>query len=730
MCDHPSKPFRGGGGFVHSERRRSGTTTAAKLWAFPTEVVMMSCNSGPVRTLSRVFALAAATLFAAAPARSDSAVPLLPPELDPLVQNLDSSVRPGDDFFKYANGRWLAANPIPATEHSWGIGRLVVDQVRSQLLAICEEGAATMAPKGSVEQLVGDYWIAGMDSVAIERRGVEPLQDELARIDAVSDREGLARVIARHQTLGTGALHTTFVAPDDKNSEVNVVFLYQGGLGLPDRDYYFLDDSTTANIREQYPRHIATMMRLLGQDEARANRSAGSVLTIETALARGARTLEELRDPYANYNKRSIRQLDELTPSIRWEEQFSAMGIAPGDSVVVCQPEFFTGADSTLRAASLEEWKDYLRWCLVNTYASYLGRTFDQQTFYFYGQLLEGREAQRPRWKRVLDAEEDAIGELMGQVWVRKHCSPATKARYERLVDSFFAAYGERIRKLDWMTEPTKEEALDKLAQVGKKVAYPDVWKDFSGLELDRSSFATNQMRVNQWWFRYEASKLGKPVDRTEWSMTPQTYNAYYSTSKVEIVLPAGVFLVPGLADSLMDDAIVYANAGAATIGHEITHGFDDSGRQYDAKGNLHPWWTDADSAQFIERAQGLIDQFDAYVVGDRHVRGEATLGENISDLGGMVIGYDAFKKTEQWKRGEMLNGLTPDQRYFLAFAFAWMGHQRPEYLDQLILSDVHAPPVLRVNGPVSNVDPWYEAFDVKPADAMYRSPETRVKIW
>jgi len=660
----------------------------------------------------------------------ESQTPALPAELDPLVRNLDPSVRPGDDFFRHANGRWLSGNPIPASEHSWGIGRLVVDQVRRQLREICEESAAANAPKGSSEQRVGDFWVSGMDSLRIERLGAEPLREELERIEAIENRDQLRREIATLHTIGVSALHSLFIGQDDKDSDSYVVFLWQGGLGLDDRDYYFLQDSTTTRIREEYPKHIAAMMTLLGQDEERAKRSARSVLAIETALAQASRSLEEQRDPYANYNKRSLRQLDELTPAIAWSDQFGTMGIPAPDSVVVGQPEFFATADSLLTHATLDQWKDYLRWGLVNTFAQRLSRPFEEQDFRFYGQLLQGRTVPRPRWKRVLDAEEDAIGELMGQVWVKRHCSPAMKARYERLVDDFFATYAERIQRLDWMTEPTKEKALAKLARVNKKVAYPDQWKDFSELQIDRSSYAANQMRVNEWWFRYEAAKLGQPVDRDEWHMTPQTYNAYYSGSNVEIVLPAGVFLAPGVADSLMDDAIVYANAGAATIGHEITHGFDDNGRQYDAFGNLRPWWTDADSVQFTARAQTLIDQYDAYVVGDRHVRGEATLGENISDLGGLVIGYEAFKKTEQWKKGEKLNGLTPDQRFFLGYAFAWMGQQRPEYLDQMIMSDVHAPAFLRVNGPVSNVDAFYDAFDVKPGDAMYRAPGERVRIW
>lgn len=671
------------------------------------------------------------TAVLVAPAEgSAAAVPNLPPALDPLVRNLDASVRPGDDFFRYANGAWLKQNPIPAAEHSWGIGYLVIDQVRGQLRTICEESASARASKGSLEQLVGDFWIAGMDSTAIERLGAEALRPELDRIDAIRSRDDLLRVIALYQAYGTVPVHGIYIGQDDKDSDTYVVFLYQGGLGLPDRDYYVLDDSTTIALREEYPRHIATMMKLLGHDEKRAEAAAQSVLRLETRLARSSRTLEELRDPYANYNKLSMQQLHELTPSIDWARQLDWMGVPAVDSVVIGQPEFFTSVDSLVQHVPIGEWKDYLRWGLVNTFSNRMSRAFDEQDFHFYGQLLQGRQTQRPRWKRVLDAEEAGIGELMGQIWVRRHCSPAIRARYEALVDNFFDTYATRIQRLDWMSQTTKEKALAKLAKVNKKVAYPDKWRDFSTLELDRTSFVRNQMRVNEGEFRYRAKKIGQPVDRDEWSMTPQTYNAYYSGSNVEIVLPYGVFIVPGLPDSLMDDAILYANAGAATIGHEITHGFDDTGRQYDADGNLRPWWTEQDSVRFTERTQVLVEQYNEYVVGERHVRGEATLGENLSDLGGLLIGYEAFKRTEQWRRGEKLNGLTPDQRFFLAFAFAWMSQQRPEYLDQQIMSDVHSPAFLRVNGAVANVPEFHAAFGIKPGDAMYRPGNLQVKVW
>lgn len=657
--------------------------------------------------------------------------PQLPAAMDPLVQDIDRGVRPGDDFFLYANGTWIANHPIPKSERSWNIGKEIQEGIYVQLRGICEEAAAKRdAPPGSDERRIGDFWIAAMDSVSLAEDGVGPIRPEMDRIEAIRSRRDLLSAVASLQRIGVRPLYTIYIGQDDKNSAAYVVFLHQGGIGLPDRDYYFLDDPMTLRIREAYPAHIAAMFRLLGDDERRSAEASRNVVAIETALARASRTLEQRRDPYANYNKMPIAGLARLSPSIDWVEQFRGMGIPLADSVVVGQPEFYAHADSTLNQVPIDAWKDYLRWCLVNTFANRLSEAFDAEDFRFYGTIMSGTPERRPRWKRALDAEESAIGELLGEVWVQRYCSPATKTRYERLVADIFAAYADRIRQLPWMSEPTKKKALEKLTRVNRKVGYPDRWRDYSTLEIRSDSYARNQIRVNEWWFQYYVDKLGKPVDRTEWDMTPQTYNAYFDGSKVEIVLPAAAFLIPGVPDSLLDDAILYSYAGASTIGHEITHGFDDEGRQYDAEGNMRPWWTAADSTQFAQRAEVLVKQFDAFVIGDRHVRGFATLGENIADLGGVVIAYDAFQKTDEWKRGEPINGLTPDQRFFLGYALAWLGHDRPEAIDQQIMTDEHAPRALRVNGPVSNVPEFYTAFGIHPGDPMYRPPEQRVRIW
>jgi putative endopeptidase len=674
-----------------------------------------------------LFAALALTLLLPAAALAG---PTLPPEQDPLVQNMDTSVKPGSDFFKYACGKWLKEHPIPASERGWGIANLVNEETYRQRLEICRAAARANAAKGSSAQKVGDWWATGMDSVTVDKLGAAPLKPYLNDIANIHTRTDLLAVIGKFHLLGFHPIYSTFIGQDEKNSDHYIVHLYQGGLRMPDRDYYFGTDSTTKYVRAEYGKHVAEMFRLLGDDSIHVANGTAAVLKLETALAARSRTLEQRRDPWANYNKMALSDLDKRYPTTQWANQFAAMEIPAPDSVVVGQPEFFKQVDSCLTVARLSEWQAYLRFGLVTSLASNLAKPFDEENFHFYGTVLSGIKSQRPRWKRMLDATEDAIGELVGQEWVKKYCSPATKARYEKLTNDIIDVYRDRIRNLSWMSAETKQRALGKLDRVVHKVAYPDKWRDYSTLEIDRSSFVANQVRVDQWWFRHEAAKLGKPIDRTEWDMTPQTYNAYYDGSKVEIVLPAAAFMLPGVPDSLVDDAVLYSYAGGSTIGHEITHGFDDEGRQFDDKGNLNPWWTDSDSAQFATRSHKLVEQFNGYEIGGKHVRGQATLGENIADLGGVVLGYEAFKKTDQWKSGEKINGLTPDQRYFLGYALSWLGQRRPAALQQQIMTDVHAPAFLRVNGPLANIPEFYAAFGIGPGDAMYRGEDVRVVIW
>ncbi|UYZ57903.1 M13 family metallopeptidase [Hymenobacter latericus] len=652
-------------------------------------------------------------------------------QTDILQSSLDTTVHPGDDFFRYANGGWLKRHPIPNSESSWGIGREVQNEVYARLRALSEEAAKANAAPDSNQQKIGDFYATGMDSARIEKQGIAPLKPELDRLAAIRTPQEVMAAVAHLQPLGVGALMSPYVMQDAKNSEKMALYLYQGGLGLPNRDYYFNQDKRTAGIRQQYGHHVARMFQLLGQDSATARLNSNRVLRLETALARSSRKLEDLRDPYANYHKMAVADLGKLAGNVAWRTVLNQMELQRADTVIVGQPEFYRTVGQLLKTASVDDWKAYLQWHLVHTFAPNLSSNFDNENFRFYGTVLQGSKQQRPRWKRVLDREEDAMGEMLGQLFVKEYFRPETKQRYEKLVANVTASFREHIQQLDWMSDSTKQKALVKLSKITPKVGYPDKWKDYSALKVDRSSYVQNVMRANQWAYRYRVNKLGRPVDRTEWDMTPQTYNAYYNPSNNEIVLPAAIFAIPGLKDEDADDATVYGYAGASTIGHELTHGFDDEGSQYDEKGNLRNWWTKQDRAEFKKRVNQIVRQFNGYTVLDSlRINGKATAGENIADLGGIVIAYDAFKKTEQYKKGEKLGGLTPTQRYFLGYALGWQSHQREEELAQRILTDVHSPAQYRVNGPMADVPAFYEAFKVQPTHKLFRPDSARVRIW
>jgi len=651
--------------------------------------------------------------------------------VDPLTENMDTTVSPGTDFYMYACGGWLKKNPIPGNERGWGIWSMVQEETYNRMRKISETAAKANGAPGSNEQKIGDFYQTAMDTVAIEKAGISPLKNELGKIDAITDQKGLLNEIALLQTYGTGAAFGAYIFQDEKNSEQLTLHLYQGGIGLPDRDYYFKTDARTSNIRKEYGLHVRNMFVLMGADSATAELNSKSVMMMETAFAKASRKLEDLRDPYRNYNKMNLTDMKELTPSIDWAMMLNEMHISNLDSIIIGQPEFFKEFEKSLKKGNLNDWKVYLKWHLVNSYAQYLSSGFEKEHFRFFGTVLGGVKEQRPRWKRVLDEEESAIGDILGQLYVKDYVSPSIKKRYQDLTNNILEAYRERIKMLTWMTDSTKQKALVKLNSITTKVGYPDKWKDYSKLTIDKNSYLMNVLHANVWSHDFQVSKLGKPVDRTDWDMTPQTYNAYYNPSNNEIVLPAAIFIIPGLDDAMADDAIIYGYAGASTIGHELTHGFDDQGRQFDEKGNLKNWWTSSDEKEFSERANLIIKQFNEFKVLDSlHVNGEATQGENIADLGGVVLGYQAFKKTEQYKSGKKINGLTPDQRYFLGYALSWLGKMRDETLAMRIMTDVHAPNFLRINGPVVNIPEFYTAFGIKPGDAMYRADSLRVNIW
>jgi len=667
-----------------------------------------------------------------APAPDAAAAPSAPAKEDLLSADVDSSVNPGDDFFAYANGRWLKAHPIPDSEASWGIANSVREDLYAKLRTISEGAAASSHPlPGSDEQKVGDFWATAMDEAKAEALGLTPLKDPLAAIDAIKDAAGAIDAAFALQPLGVEAFFGLQAFQDLKQSDVMTLYLWQGGLGLPDRDYYFNPEEGTAKARQEYALHLARLDQLLGAAEGPAASSAAQVLAFETALAKVSRKLEDLRDPQRNYHKLVPAEVSRsLTPSIAWEERLKAWKLNP-PTVIVGQPEFFTGLEKLLKATPAPVLQDYLRYHLLDAYASTLSKAFDDEHFRFYGAVLRGQKEQRPRWKRSLDAENTAVGMILGRIFVNDYFPEAARNRYTRLVEEIRTAYGERIDRLEWMSAGTKKKAHQKLAAVTKKVGYPDKWKDYSALVIGRASYAENAMNGARWRFRDSLDKIGKPVDRTEWDMTPQTYDAYYNPSNNEIVLPAAIFSIPGMKDSDLDDALVYGYAAASTIGHEITHGFDDQGRQFDATGNLRDWWTKEDAVKFQRRADVMARQFDAYEpLPGIHVNGKASLGENIADHGGLVLGLDAFKKTEQYQKGDKIGGFTPLQRYFLGYALGWMNEQREAMLRQQLLGDVHAPAKWRVNGPLSNIPDFYEAFGVKPGQKLYRDEKDRVRIW
>jgi len=677
--------------------------------------------------LFRATLLSAALAFAAGGAiAADS-----PQPQDFLAAHMDTSVDPGVDFFDYANGAWLKSHPIPASESGWGIGNEVDEELYARLRTISENAAKANAAAGSDEQKIGDFWSTAMDTAKADALGAHPLDAELARIDAIDSVQGVLDAVFAFKPIGVRGLFGIGIGQDDKDSATMAVQIRQGGLGLPERDFYFNKEAGVAKIRAEYVDHIARTFELMGRDPKSARAAAESVMAFETALATASRKLEDLRDPEKNYNRMTMAELTaKYTPSIDWTARLAAWGLHP-DYVLVGQPEFLAAEDRLLAATPLPVLEDYLRYHLVDDYSPYLSSAFDREHFRFHGQAMSGQKEQRPRWKRAVDEENDAMGMVLGRIFVADYFPESSKQRYAALVEAIRSTFHDRIQRLDWMGTDTKAKALAKLASVTPKVGYPDKWKDYSALRVGRASYAANVMDAQRWQFNDNLAKFGKPVDRSEWDMTPQTYNAYYNPSNNEIVLPAAIFMVPGVPDAQVDDAVAYGYVAAGTIGHEITHGFDDEGRQYDAQGNLSGWWTAQDAEHFTAAAQKMVDEFDAYEpIKGLHINGKASLGENIADYGGLLLGLEAFQKTDQYKRGEKIGGFTPTQRYFLGYALGWMYQQRDEVLRTRLLSDVHAPAKWRVLGPMSNIPEFYEAFGVKPGQPMWRAPADRVRIW
>jgi putative endopeptidase len=653
-------------------------------------------------------------------------------EPDALASHIDSTVKAGDDFFSYANGKWFKNNPIPASEQSNGIWQLIQDTINAQIKDICILSSADeKAEKGSNKQKIGDFYFSGMDSVSLNKKGISDLQSDLKAIDEVKDMKDLITQAAYLHQIAAAPFFGFYVGQDDKISSKYAIFIQQGGLSLPDRSYYLDTDAKSKTIREKFTQYVANIFGIMGYDNAKAQSAAAQLLKMETNMAQFSRKREDTRDPFTNYHKMTISQLSSLAPTIDWKTFFATSGISNPDSVIVGQPEFVASLNGCLKKYALADWKNYLKFQLVSNMSWYLDDKTYMESFKFYSGTLRGVEEPKPRWKRVVENTDGYLGELIGQVYVAEYLPKGTKEKLLEIGNAIKDVFAERIQKLDWMSEPTKQKALEKLQKVVMKVGYPDKWKDLGSLQVDRTSYVRNVINANKWATNYMVSKYGKPVNRNEWEMYPQTYNAYYNPSNNEIVIPGCNIIVPGYERKLADDAILYAIIGGSTFGHEITHGFDDQGSKYDENGNLKNWWTPADSTKFFAKTRMIVDQFNNYVVVDQlHINGEATQGENIADLGGVVMGLEAFKKTKQFTSNENIAGLTPVQRYFLGYALAWMVNTRPEALANQVKSDVHSPAKWRVIGPLSNMPEFYKAFGVIKGDKMWRSKEQIIQIW
>ena len=651
---------------------------------------------------------------------------------DALAAHIDTTVVPGDDFFAYANGGWFKQHPIPASEQSNGIFQLVQDTVNAQIRQICELSAAqSNAPTGSNKQKIGDFFNSGMDSTTLNKKGISDLRADFDRIDQIKDLKGLIHETAFIQMVSNAPLFSFWLSQDDKNSSKYQAFIHQGGLSLPDRAYYFDTDARTKTIRDKFVVHVGKMFQIIGLPTNDALRAASKLMEMETTLAKASRKREDLRDPFANYHKMTRSNLAKLTPNIDWNEFLTTVNLNKVDTVIVGQPEFLTALNDALTHYSPQDWKNYLKFQLINGLAEYMDDKTFQQDFDFYSKTLRGIQEPKPRWKRVVENTDGSLGELIGQVYVKEYLPKGTKEKLLEIGEAIKSVFAERIKNLDWMSAATKEKALKKLDAVIMKVGYPDKWKDLSSLQVCRDSYVKNVMNANKWGFQYMAAKYGKPVDRMEWGMQPQTYNAYYNPSNNEIVIPGCNITVPGYEGKMADDAILYAIIGGSTFGHEITHGFDDQGCKFDAAGNLSNWWTSEDSIKFSQKTKMIVEQFNQYIVVDQlHINGELTQGENIADLGGVVMGYEAFKKTKQFKENQVIAGLNPNQRYFLGYALAWMVNIRPEALANQVKSDEHSTAKYRIIGPLSNIPEFYTTFHVKQGDKMYRPKDKLVKIW
>jgi len=655
-------------------------------------------------------------------------VPTSPGEIDP--GELDPSVKPQDDFFRYVNGRWIEKNPIPPDRARWGIDYVIDETNVARMRALCEAAAAKGPGGSAIEREVGDLYTSAMDQAAIDAAGAAPLAPEFKRIDELKTPADVVAEMGHLKSLGLDAGFRFLSDVDDKDSSREIAEFRQGGLGLPDRDDYFRDDEKSKATRSQYLEHIRKMFVLLGDEEESARMEATAVIRLETGLAHASLSRVVLRNPYSSYHMMLLTEATRrFTPDIDWSGYLREAGAPAFTELNLAHPQFLQALDHMVSETPVADWKAYLRWNLVNFASPFLSRPFEDETYDFYSAKLRGTKAMLPRWKRTVKAIDKQLGDALGQLFVEAYFPPESKARVLGLVADLRKSLRQRISALAWMDGPTKSQAFAKLDALNVKVGYPDKWKDYRSATINRGAYITNILQLTAFEVRRDLHKIGGPVDPTEWHMTPPTVNAYYNPSRNEIVFPAGT-LQPPFFDPTADDAFNYGGIGA-TIGHELTHGFDDQGRQYDAKGNLTDWWTKESADHFKLRAEGIVKQFSAYTVLDGlHVNGRLTEGENIADLGGLLIAFDALEAHLAGKPRTAIDGYTPEQRFFFSYAESWRDVSRPESERQVALTGPQSPDRLRVNGPLSNMPEFAAAFAIPENTPMRRMDSDRVAIW
>jgi putative endopeptidase len=650
------------------------------------------------------------------------------PGIDPA--NLDTTVSPARNFYQYANGGWLKLHPMPSEYSRYGAFDKLQEDNDKMVHELVDELAKKPNEPGSLARKIGDFYASGMDTARIDKEGIEPLKPEIENIQKVATVADVQKLIAHFHTYDITPLFGFYGEPDSKNSEMIIPSIAQDGLGLGDRDYYVATDKRSQEIRAEYVKHIAKMFVLAGYTGEQSEIWSKQVMAFETRLAKASKTRLELRDPEANYHKMKLADVQNLSPNIDWQGYFDNVGLKNPGEINVGQPEFFKEASQMLKDVPVAEWKAYLTWILIHSSAPYLSTAFVNENFEFFDKFMSGRKSLRPRWRRVLTTTSYVTGEALGQMYVDKYFLPSAKQRMLKLVENIRYALSERIKHLDWMGDSTKQKAFEKLAAIRVKVGYPDKWRDYSGLQVERGSYVLNVMKGRKFNYEFELNKINKPVDHDRWYMTPQTVNAYYNPSDNEICFPAGILQPPFFfADA--DDAVNYGAIGVV-IGHEITHGFDDQGRKYDKKGNLNEWWTKEDSKRFNERSEVLAQLFSSFTVIDStKADGHLTLGENIADLGGLNISYTALQKAlKDNPTTEKIGGFTPEQRFYLAYGHVWGQHITDKEKLRRIKEDVHSLGDLRVNGQLPNLPEFHAAFGVKAGDAMYLPKEKRAVIW